>query len=179
MTQKRIQAVDLELAALRDGVDAAIKLIDESAPAASVIEKAINFLDDKGVETDPLVAIVAAMRRRGPRLNATDITLVALRDGMNAAVELIVERRPTNDVVEEAAAFLEDKGINADELRRREARPTDALPTLNIKDLKRIAVEQAIAKHPGNFSAAIRELGCGRTTFYRHLHAYGLMNDDN
>jgi transcriptional regulator of acetoin/glycerol metabolism len=37
-----------------------------------------------------------------------------------------------------------------------------------------MAIEQAIERHDGNVSAAIRELGIGRTTLYRKPKHYGL-----
>jgi len=62
---------------------------------------------------------------------------------------------------------------------RRSAKPQEpTLPTLNLKDLERIAIEQALAKHPRNVSAAIRELGLGRTTMYRKLKQYGLRGGE-
>jgi len=48
------------------------------------------------------------------------------------------------------------------------------LPSLNLDELEREAVAQAIAANPRNMSAAIRALGCGRTTFYRKLRQFGL-----
>jgi len=182
MSTTRIQAVDIELAALRDGVEAAVQLVDAHRPAVGVVDKAIAFLTEKGVDCAPLQQLSDAFHRRGPRVSAVDIELAALRDGMSAAVELVLERRPPHEVVDEAIAFLTEKGLDTTALELRDpehatARSDGTLPTLNIKELKRMALEQAIAKHPRNFSAAIRELGCGRTTFYRHLKEHGLLHE--
>ena len=182
MSTTRIQAVDIELAALRDGIDAAVALVDQHRPAVGVVDKAIAFLTDKGLDCGPLQKMSDAFHRRGPRLSAVDIELAALRDGMATAVELVLERRPPHEVIDEAVAFLRDKGLDTTALELRDPNHASTstggtLPTLNIKELKRTALEQAIAKHPRNFSAAIRELGCGRTTFYRHLKEHGLMSE--
>lgn len=178
MSNTRVQAVDIELTALRDGVEAAAQLIDAHRPAVAVVDKAIAFLQDKGLDCAPLLQLSDAFHRRGPRLTAVDIQLTALRDGMAAAVELVQDRRPPHHVVDEAICFLQDHGINTKPLEQRDVGGSPdgngPLPTLNIKDLKRMALEQAIAKHPSNFSNAIRELGCGRTTFYRHLKEHGI-----
>ncbi|MCP4498773.1 MAG: sigma-54-dependent Fis family transcriptional regulator [Deltaproteobacteria bacterium] len=64
------------------------------------------------------------------------------------------------------------------ENRRMAKSQEPTLPTLNLKDLERIAIEQALSKHPRNVSAAIRELGLGRTTMYRKLKQYGLRGED-
>lgn len=48
------------------------------------------------------------------------------------------------------------------------------LPTVNLDELEREAVIQAIAANPKNMSAVIRSLGCGRTTFYRKVKQFGL-----
>lgn len=177
MSDKKIKAVDIELSALRDGVDAAVRLADEHRPAPAVVEKAAAFLERVGVDATELNEFAKALRRRGPRLTSTDITLSVLRDGMDAALALVHERRPPHSTVEAAADFLEEKGRDATPLRERRApQSSEELPTLNLEELKRLALMQAIALHPGNYSAAIRELGCGRTTFYRHLKKHGLSD---
>jgi DNA-binding NtrC family response regulator len=49
-----------------------------------------------------------------------------------------------------------------------------SLPAVSLEALERMAIEQAIERHDGNVSAAIRELGIGRTTLYRKPKHYGL-----
>ena len=48
----------------------------------------------------------------------------------------------------------------------------DAPPTL--EQIERCAIEEALARHDGNLSETVRELGIGRTTLYRKLRKYGL-----
>ncbi|MEM0996490.1 MAG: sigma-54 dependent transcriptional regulator [Bacteroidota bacterium] len=50
--------------------------------------------------------------------------------------------------------------------------PTSA--TLNLEDVERTAIRNAILKHNGNLSRAAKELGLGRTTLYRKMSKYGL-----
>jgi DNA-binding NtrC family response regulator len=45
-------------------------------------------------------------------------------------------------------------------------------PTLNLEQLERLAIEEAIKQYSGNMSEVIRRLGIGRTTFYRKLKEY-------
>lgn len=45
---------------------------------------------------------------------------------------------------------------------------------LNLEEVEKQAIREAILKHNGNLSRAARELGLGRTTLYRKLSKYGL-----
>lgn len=47
-------------------------------------------------------------------------------------------------------------------------------PTINLEELEKIAIFNAIRKHQGNLSAAAKELGLGRTTLYRKMEKYGI-----
>jgi two-component system response regulator HydG len=46
--------------------------------------------------------------------------------------------------------------------------------SLNLNDVERNVIQQAIAKHHGNLTKASEELGIGRTTLYRKIEEYGL-----
>ena len=48
------------------------------------------------------------------------------------------------------------------------------IPTHNLEDLERAAIEQVIQKHNGNISQAAKELGLTRGALYRRLEKYGL-----
>lgn len=48
------------------------------------------------------------------------------------------------------------------------------IPTHNLEDLERTAIEQVIQKHNGNISQAAKELGLTRGALYRRLEKYGL-----
>jgi len=45
---------------------------------------------------------------------------------------------------------------------------------LNLEDMEKITIENAIARYRGNISKAARELGLGRTTLYRKINKYGI-----
>jgi len=51
---------------------------------------------------------------------------------------------------------------------------TQSIPTHNLEDLEKTAIEQAIQKHTGNISQAAKELGLTRGALYRRLEKYGL-----
>lgn len=46
--------------------------------------------------------------------------------------------------------------------------------SLNLEEVERTAIRDAILKHSGNLSRAAKELGLGRTTLYRKMSKYGL-----
>lgn len=52
--------------------------------------------------------------------------------------------------------------------------PTSRLDTLDLKELERRAIEQALEEANGNLSQVVRILGIGRTTLYRKLKAHKL-----
>ncbi|MEP7314967.1 MAG: sigma-54 dependent transcriptional regulator, partial [Pseudomonadota bacterium] len=53
--------------------------------------------------------------------------------------------------------------------------PAPAVPTLNLDELEKQAIQQAIARHQGNLSKAALSLGLGRTTLYRKMARHGLQ----
>ncbi|MEM9981828.1 MAG: sigma-54 dependent transcriptional regulator, partial [Bacteroidota bacterium] len=46
--------------------------------------------------------------------------------------------------------------------------------TLNMEEIEKKTIEEAIRKHEGNLSHAAKALGMGRTTLYRKMKKYGL-----
>jgi len=52
--------------------------------------------------------------------------------------------------------------------------PSSRLDTLDLKELERRAIEQALEEANGNLSQVVRILGIGRTTLYRKLKAHKL-----
>ena len=44
------------------------------------------------------------------------------------------------------------------------------LPTLNVTELQRLAIKEALQKHGGRVSRACLDLGIGRATLYRWLN---------
>jgi DNA-binding NtrC family response regulator len=55
------------------------------------------------------------------------------------------------------------------------AAPATAMGTLNLDELEKQAIQQAIARHRGNLSKAAQSLGLGRTTLYRKMARHGLQ----
>ena len=49
-----------------------------------------------------------------------------------------------------------------------------SIPTHNLEELEKTAIEQAVQKHNGNISQAAKELGLTRGALYRRLEKYGL-----
>ena len=47
-------------------------------------------------------------------------------------------------------------------------------PNLNLEEVEKVAIRNAILKHQGNLSKAAKELGLGRTTLYRKMSRYGI-----
>lgn len=54
------------------------------------------------------------------------------------------------------------------------AAPAQEQDNLNLEEVEKSAIRDAILKHNGNLSRAAKELGLGRTTLYRKLSKYGL-----
>jgi DNA-binding NtrC family response regulator len=51
----------------------------------------------------------------------------------------------------------------------------DAVATLNLDELERRAIQQAISRYQGNLTRAAQALGLGRTTLYRKMARHGLQ----
>lgn len=51
---------------------------------------------------------------------------------------------------------------------------SSSVPTHNLEELERTAIEQVVRKHNGNISQAAKELGLTRGALYRRLEKYGL-----
>jgi transcriptional regulator of acetoin/glycerol metabolism len=46
--------------------------------------------------------------------------------------------------------------------------------SLNLEELERWAIEQALVQAQGNISEVVKKLGMGKTTLYRKLKKYGI-----
>jgi two-component system response regulator HydG len=53
-------------------------------------------------------------------------------------------------------------------------RTADSGSTLNLDELEKIAIQQAISRYQGNLTRAAQALGLGRTTLYRKMARHGL-----
>ena len=52
--------------------------------------------------------------------------------------------------------------------------PAPTRPGMNLEELEREAIRQALARHDGNVSLAAKALGLSRSALYRRLQRYGL-----
>lgn len=115
--------------------------------------------------------IAAAAEKFGkPQLRLTDAARFQLRaqrwPGNVRELENVIER----------AAILSDGDILPEHLPFAEPRKVDpaAAETLNVHDLERRAIEEALRRHGGNRTHAARELGISLRTLQYRLKEYGL-----
>ena len=72
--------------------------------------------------------------------------------------------------VERAVIMAEDSSLHLQDLLvHGQAAAPDPQQQLNLEELEKTAIRQAISKHGGNLSKAAQELGLGRTTLYRKM----------
>jgi two-component system response regulator HydG len=77
--------------------------------------------------------------------------------------------------VERAVIMAEDATLRLEDLLvHGHAVPEHPQQQLNLEELEKGAIRQAVAKHGGNLSKAAQELGLGRTTLYRKMSKHGL-----
>jgi len=67
---------------------------------------------------------------------------------------------------------LKAEDITFSPIEQKEA--PQSIPTHNLEDLERTAIEQAMKKHNGNVSQVAKEVGLTRGALYRRLEKYGL-----
>jgi len=87
--------------------------------------------------------------------------------------------RELKHTIERAVILSDDVHIGPDDLQFSAPTPdsSDAdvsLDTLDLDDLEKTAVRQALSKHGGNVSRAANELGISRRALYRRIEKYGL-----
>ncbi|MCS3634085.1 DNA-binding NtrC family response regulator [Salinibacter ruber] len=91
--------------------------------------------------------------------------------------------RELKHTVERAVILSDDARIAPDDLQFSAPAPDsseadgssdEALDTLDLDDLEKTAVRQALSKHGGNVSQAADELGISRRALYRRIEKYGL-----
>ncbi|MFK7972816.1 MAG: sigma-54-dependent transcriptional regulator [Bacteroidia bacterium] len=86
--------------------------------------------------------------------------------------------RELQHALERAVIMADSVVIGADDIRLSQGHTT-LLPeadrqALNLEDVEKRAIEDAIRQHGGNLSSAAKALGLGRTTLYRKIAKYGL-----
>ena len=82
--------------------------------------------------------------------------------------------REFQHAVERAVILCEGKRITAADFQLPGHRGIPAGDMVNLSNIERKAIADAIGKNNGNLSKAARELGLGRTTLYRKIEKYGL-----
>jgi two-component system response regulator AtoC len=130
-------------------------------------------LRDRPADIDALAehfVALAAAKFGKPRLRLSDAARFQLRShrwpGNVRELENVIER----------AAILSDGEILPDHLPFSERSPVDpsTAPTLNVHELERRAIEEALNRHGGNRTRAARELGISLRTLQYRLKEYGL-----
>jgi DNA-binding NtrC family response regulator len=87
--------------------------------------------------------------------------------------------RELRHALERAVIMCEGRVIEPDSLFLNQNKPnsrthSDEAKSLNIEDVEKQAIIQALKVNKGNVSLAAKELGLGRTTLYRKMAKYGL-----
>ena len=85
--------------------------------------------------------------------------------------------RELQHAVERAVIMTNSTRLEASDLlvdaRKRKTSPAKAA-SLNMDEVEKRAIQEAIQKHQGNLSQAATELGLGRSTLYRKMKKYGI-----
>ncbi len=80
--------------------------------------------------------------------------------------------------VERAIIMCDDNTLREEDFilktHRKIQTETPQLHTVNITEMEKITIEQAVKKNQGNLSKAAQELGMSRSTLYRKMEKYGL-----
>lgn len=85
--------------------------------------------------------------------------------------------RELQHIIENAVIMSDDSIIRGSDLRftARVDKDQPGLPeTLNLNDIEKVAVREALMKHNGNINQAALELGITRKTLYSKIKRYGL-----
>jgi DNA-binding NtrC family response regulator len=85
--------------------------------------------------------------------------------------EPVMETGRTEGALDEATSAMSSAAVPAP---RESSRRPSRLDTLDLQELERIAIQQALQEANGNLSQVVRLLGIGRTTLYRKLKAHKL-----
>ncbi len=83
--------------------------------------------------------------------------------------------RELKHIIERAVIMCETTNLSpADFPLNLEAKNNSKSSSLNIEDIEKKAINEAVKKNRGNLSKAAKDLGMGRTTLYRKMNKYGL-----
>lgn len=83
--------------------------------------------------------------------------------------------RELQHVVERAVIMADKKVINKDDFAIKRKKMEYVPDSLNVDDLEKLAIQNAIDKHNGNLTKAADELGIGRSTIYRKIKKYDIQ----
>ena len=150
-----------------------------------------EFREDLFYRIAPLVLEVPALRERRediPELARAFVARSAARLGRPielelAAVELLRRHdwpgnvRELENAAERLCVMADGASIGPELVQRHVLRGADAagaMPTLNLEELERRAVIEALARHGGDKRAASAELGIALKTLYNKIERYGL-----
>lgn len=82
--------------------------------------------------------------------------------------------RELQHAVERAVIMSTGSSLEPDDFLIRKATKPTPTKSLNVEDIEKNAIIQAIEKCNGNLTNAAKELGFGRSTLYRKIEKYGL-----
>ena len=153
--------------------------------------RAGEFREDLFYRIAPLVLEVPALRERRediPELARAFVARSASRLGRKLELEAgaleSLQRhdwpgnvRELENAAERLCVMADGTSIRADLVQRHVLRTADAsgaMPTLNLEELERRAVIEALARHGGDKRAAAAELGVALKTLYNKIERYGL-----
>jgi len=82
--------------------------------------------------------------------------------------------RELQHLVERAIIMSEGREINLDQFISEVGQRHPVQDILNLEEVEKATISNALKKNRGNVSKAAKELGLGRTTLYRKMEKYGL-----
>lgn len=83
--------------------------------------------------------------------------------------------RELQHVMERAVIMTDNRSLTADDfLLKNNHQKQQRSKSLNLEEVEKTAIKNAIIKHDGNMSKVAKELGLGRTTLYRKMTKYDL-----
>lgn len=84
--------------------------------------------------------------------------------------------RELQHAVERAVIMSNNEQLEADDfLITKKSSPDNTLKSLNVEEIEKSAILQAISKNNGNYTKAAKELGMGRSTLYRKMDKYNIQ----
>lgn len=82
--------------------------------------------------------------------------------------------RELQHIVERAVIMAEGKTVVESDFSIKKKNTNYISESLNVEDLEKQAIQNAIQKHNGNYTKAADELGLGRSTLYRKMKKYDI-----